>query len=105
MPIYEYECGSCHSLFELRQRFDEEPVCHCPTCKGKARRVIHSVPVVFKGSGFYVTDNRKGDGGSKKHVGAEGEKSATAAKGETAEKSEKKDTNKGELASKASDKS
>ncbi len=102
MPIYEYECGSCHALFELRQGFDEEPVCHCPTCKGKARRVIHSVPVVFKGSGFYVTDNRKSEGGSKKRVGAEGEKTETAAK---SEKSEKKDDKKAELASKTSDKS
>lgn len=32
----------------------------CPKCRGKARRVIHSVPVIFKGSGFYTTDSRKG---------------------------------------------
>ena len=31
----------------------------CPRCQGKASRVIHSVPVIFKGSGFYVTDSRK----------------------------------------------
>ena len=31
----------------------------CPECQGKARRVIHSIPVIFKGSGFYVTDSRK----------------------------------------------
>ncbi len=60
MPIYEYECGLCHFDFERRQRFDEEPVALCPKCQGKARRVLHSVPVIFKGSGFYVTDNRKG---------------------------------------------
>ena len=60
MPIYEYECGLCHFCFERRQRFDEEPVALCPKCQGKARRVRHSVPVIFKGSGFYVTDNRKG---------------------------------------------
>ena len=60
MPIYEYECGLCHFDFERRQRFDEEPVALCPKCQGKARRVFRSVPVIFKGSGFYVTDNRKG---------------------------------------------
>jgi putative FmdB family regulatory protein len=60
MPTYEYECGSCHFRFERKQRFDEEPVAICPKCQGKARRVIHSVPVIFKGSGFYTTDNRKG---------------------------------------------
>jgi putative FmdB family regulatory protein len=57
VPIYEYECSACHSSFERRQRFDEEPIAACPDCEGKARRVIHSVPVLFKGSGFYCTDN------------------------------------------------
>ena len=60
MPIYEYECGLCHFRFERKQRFDEEPVAICPKCRGKARRVLHSVPIIFNGSGFYVTDNRKG---------------------------------------------
>lgn len=60
MPIYEYECGQCQFHFERRQRFDEEPVALCPECQGKARRVIHSVPIIFKGSGFYITDSRKG---------------------------------------------
>jgi putative FmdB family regulatory protein len=66
MPTYEYECGSCHFRFERKQRFDEEPVAMCPKCQGKARRVIHSVPVIFKGSGFYITDNRKSVPGPKK---------------------------------------
>ncbi len=59
MPIYEYECSVCKSRFERKQSFDEEPVAICPECQGKARRVIHSIPVIFKGSGFYITDNRK----------------------------------------------
>ncbi len=61
MPIYEYECDICQCRFERRQRFDEEPVTMCPECQGKARRVIHSVPIIFKGSGFYITDSRKGN--------------------------------------------
>ncbi len=61
MPIYEYECSLCHFNFERKQRFDEEPVAICPKCQGKARRVLHSVPIIFKGSGFYITDNRKGN--------------------------------------------
>jgi len=60
MPIYEYECSSCHFHFDRKQRFDEEPVAMCPKCQGKARRVFHSIPIIFKGSGFYTTDNRKG---------------------------------------------
>ena len=57
MPIYEYECSNCRSRFERKQRFDEEPVASWPKCSGKARRLIHSVPVIFKGSGFYCTDH------------------------------------------------
>lgn len=59
MPIYEYECDICRCRFERRQKFDEEPVAMCPECQGKARRVIHSVPIIFKGSGFYITDSRQ----------------------------------------------
>ena len=60
MPIYEYECSLCDVRFERKQRFDDEPVTMCPNCQGKVRRVIHSAPVIFKGSGFYITDSRKG---------------------------------------------
>lgn len=59
MPIYEYECTLCHKRFERKQRFDEESVSSCPHCQGKARRLLHSIAVIFKGSGFYSTDNRK----------------------------------------------
>lgn len=61
MPIYEYECSACQHNFERKQRFDDEPVAMCPKCEGKAHRIIHSVPVIFKGSGFYCTDHRKSD--------------------------------------------
>jgi putative FmdB family regulatory protein len=60
VPIYEYECSTCECRFERKQRFDEEPVGICPSCEGRARRVIHSVPIIFKGHGFYVTDSRQG---------------------------------------------
>ena len=61
MPTYEYECGDCLFHFDRKQRFDEEAVALCPECQGKARRVLHSIPIIFKGSGFYTTDNRKSD--------------------------------------------
>ena len=60
MPTYEYECGLCRSRFEKRQGFEEEPEAMCPQCQGRARRIFHSAPVIFKGSGFYITDSRKG---------------------------------------------
>ena len=58
MPIYEYECTGCSSRFELRQSFnDNEPV-SCPQCECKAVRIFSAVPIIFKGSGFYVTDSK-----------------------------------------------
>jgi len=60
VPIYEYECRICKFRFERKQGFDEKPVAVCPECQGKARRILHSSPIIFKGSGFYSTDNRKG---------------------------------------------
>ena len=60
MPTYEYECSSCHHRFEKKQKFDAKPVATCPKCRGKVNRVFHPSPIIFKGSGFYVTDSRKG---------------------------------------------
>ena len=60
MPVYEYECGHCRFRFEMKQGFDEEPQALCPQCQGRARRVFHSTPIIFKGSGFYITDSRRG---------------------------------------------
>ena len=61
MPIYEYECRRCHHRFEARQSFQDEPIGVCPECHGAARRVLHPVGVIFKGPGFYTTDNRQHD--------------------------------------------
>ncbi|PID85304.1 MAG: FmdB family transcriptional regulator [Chloroflexi bacterium] len=58
MPTYTYRCTNCGHKFEARQRMTDEPLTECPQCEGKIRRVVNSVGVVFKGKGFYVTDNR-----------------------------------------------
>lgn len=62
MPTYEYECDVCQVHFERKQKYDDDPVANCPECQGKSRRVIHSTPIIFKGSGFYVTDHRLSTG-------------------------------------------
>ena len=59
MPTYEYRCLDCSHEYEKREGFDAPALQSCPTCGGTARRVLHAAPIVFKGSGFYVTDNRK----------------------------------------------
>lgn len=58
MPTYTYRCTNCEHQFEARQRMMDDPLTECPECEGKVRRVVNSVGVVFKGKGFYVTDNR-----------------------------------------------
>ena len=58
MPIYTYRCNDCDHEFDQRQRMADDPLTVCPVCEGNIRRVVNSVGVVFKGSGFYVTDNR-----------------------------------------------
>ncbi len=58
MPIYQYICSKCNSNFELRQGFNDENVAPCPKCKSESKRRFMPVPIIFKGSGFYVTDSR-----------------------------------------------
>ena len=58
MPNYEYECLECDHRFERLQRFSDPPVDTCPQCGSAVRRVLHPVGIVFKGSGWYVTDSR-----------------------------------------------
>jgi putative FmdB family regulatory protein len=58
MPLYEYECEGCGVRFERRQHMEDEPVKECPECGSRVHRLIQPVGIIFKGSGFYVTDNR-----------------------------------------------
>jgi putative FmdB family regulatory protein len=59
MPIYQYACPDCGHKFELKQRFSDNPVKKCPQCGHlHVYRVVGQVAVTFKGSGWYITDNR-----------------------------------------------
>ena len=58
MPIYEYECEQCGVRFEKLQRMTERSLTDCPECGGHIHRVMQPVGVIFKGSGFYVTDHK-----------------------------------------------
>ena len=59
MPMYLYQCDTCGVRFERMQRFTEEALTDCPECDGRVHRIIQPVGIIFKGSGFYVTDNRQ----------------------------------------------
>ena len=60
LPRYDYECLNCGHVYELRQSFDADPQGVCPRCEGMSRRKFHAVPVIYKGSGFYTTDYKRG---------------------------------------------
>jgi putative FmdB family regulatory protein len=63
LPIYEYQCSKGHQ-YERAEGFDAPTEQMCPKCGGSSRRLISMPAVIFKGSGFYSTDNRKGQVGN-----------------------------------------
>lgn len=95
MPIYVYQCETCGLTFERRQRMTEPSLEDCPECDGHVHRVIQPVGIVFKGSGFYVTDNRtksatalpgKKESDSGSSSGSNGGSSSSSSSASTAEK-------------------
>ena len=58
MPLYDYKCSACGNIREVRHGFNESHSEPCPACGGTMSRVFNPAPILFKGSGFYVTDSR-----------------------------------------------
>jgi putative FmdB family regulatory protein len=56
VPIYEYQCESCADRFEVKQSMKDDPLTACPQCGKRVQRLISSPAIMFKGSGWYVTD-------------------------------------------------
>ena len=100
MPRYDYACQSCHHEFEVKQSFSSEPVATCPNCSNSARRVFHAVPIVFKGSGFYVNDHGKGNSFTGKSPESKDSDGAGDSSDNKAEKKTEKSDSKAEKASK-----
>ena len=65
MPIYEYSCDRCSKIIEVMQKFTDKPLSRCPSCGGRVSRLISNCSFQLKGTGWYVTDYKKGDSGSK----------------------------------------
>lgn len=58
MPLYDYACTRCGRVHEVRHGFNETYGAPCEECGAPVRRIFNPAPVLFKGSGFYVTDSR-----------------------------------------------
>ncbi len=56
MPTYTYRCAACGDQFDVRQSFSDAPLTVCDACGGSLKKIINSVGIVFKGSGFYHND-------------------------------------------------
>ncbi len=88
MPTYDYACDACNHRWEEFQSIKADPIKKCPQCrKAKARRLISpGAGILFKGSGFYITDYRS-DSYKKS---ADADKSAAAGSSDKGTKSESK---------------
>ena len=94
MPTYDYECKACHHRFEVRQGFHDDRIAYCPLCSKSAERKISLVPVIFKGSGWYVTDYAK-----KSSSSSNGQKKETDKDSKSSDKNATKESTKSEKAS------
>ena len=61
MPLYEYKCDSCGNVFEVIQKFSDQPLTVHEKCGGALERLISTSALQFKGSGWYVNDYGKGN--------------------------------------------
>jgi putative FmdB family regulatory protein len=92
MPTYQYRCGACQHEFEELQSMKEDPLTKCPKCKKKKlnRLMGTGAGLIFKGSGFYITDYRSDSykSAAKAEAGASESGSKGDTKGESGTKNE-----------------
>ena len=91
MPTYSYACTECDNKFDLVQSFTDDSMTECPQCDGRLRKLFGKVGVVFKGSGFYRTDNRES---AKSSTNGSAKSSETASAASSSEKSSDKSSEK-----------
>jgi putative FmdB family regulatory protein len=92
VPTYQYTCTACGHELEAVQSFTDDPLTQCPACNGRLRKRYGSVGVVFKGPGFYRTDSRASENGSRKDSSAKDSSGKDSAKGDSSSKKEKAST-------------
>jgi len=99
MPIYEYKCAKCGHKIEIIQKMSDQPITVCEKCNGSMSKVISPAGLMFKGSGWYVTDYS-----SKGKPPAEPSKSINGQNKVSEKKEDKKEDKPAETASSARDK-
>jgi len=96
LPLYEYQCKSCHTTTERIQKFSDPPLTVCPHCGGELEQLLSAPAVQFKGAGWYVTDYARkgsssaakdGKGSSEATDKSSGEKAADSSTGSKGESS------------------
>jgi putative FmdB family regulatory protein len=88
VPTYQYACTECGEQLEVVQKFSDDPLTVCPACEGRLRKVFSPVGIVFKGSGFYRTDSRSGNGSAPKEKAGDSSSSSADAKTDSGSKSD-----------------
>lgn len=84
MPLYDYKCSACGVVHEHRQKISDEPFRQCPDCGGEYKRIITSVGVIFKGSGFHINDYRESKSGGSSPSSSPKEESAAKSESSSA---------------------
>jgi len=92
VPTYQYACTACSEQLEVVQKFTDDPLTECPSCKGRLRKVFSPVGIVFKGSGFYRTDNRSSNGSSSSSSSSSSNGSKSSSSSSSSDSSSKSDS-------------
>ena len=86
MPLYEYQCESCHAVTERIQKFSDPPLETCPSCGGRVKKLLSSPAIQFKGTGWYITDYARKSASEGKKAGETASPAATDAAAPAKEK-------------------
>lgn len=109
MPTYVYKCLPNEHVFEKKQKFTDEPLTECIYCGEPVRKVVNSVGIVFKGSGFYINDSKKKSStttpasNGKSETTSSDDKSETKAESKSESKAESKSEKKAEKKKKSAE--
>lgn len=99
MPTYVYRCRECDETFEVFQSFSDKPLKKHESCGGPLQKVFHASGIVFKGSGYYVTDSRPSKSGAPANAKPSDASTGSSDSGTTADKTSEKSAEKSSTSS------